>query len=474
MIPDDPNNTQPLPTEPTPPDFEPPVDFRQKYKHLDFEETITDSASAAVIPPDEPLDDDTDILERRAVLPDDPTLIDTAPPQEPAVTESIPPVSSALPRILAETPLGGQVRPLITPPTEPPTPTLPPITPPRLSDDAPAAAITPPLDDTQESVSTVPDPGLSIDQLREQIREAAAAKTELIPVVDESPAAPGDSVPPAAGPETPPELPAALAPPAAPVAPAEVRSTGPALTPAAAPISPRAEWDTDDDLSPELAAVLFGQRGAADSAPPAERPAAAETQRLPEVPAGPVKLTAVDDAHRLPLVAQDHTAAAPDAPLNGKVRYTRIEEPLKNDAGQRIQERWEYFKPDYPGLSGRLVREVRSEEKRFADGSWAWQYERSYTDGGRDRREVRTNTDHTYIERGDEVSVRDEAGKRQAFREQAALILAEPEREEKRGFLSGLFGRDDDQEDAPAPKTWRDATHQETKRARKQGGQAFR
>jgi hypothetical protein len=243
--------------------------------------------------------------------------------------------------------------------------------------------------------------------------------------------------------------------------------------------------DWGDDLSPELASVLFAPKSDAPAETPAriedisgERaPAAAEVapaEASPAAPpAGPVLLTSKDGAHSLPISAEGHAAPPPDAPLTAKARYMRVEEPLKNDKGQRIEETWSYFKGDYPALDGRLVRKASSVTMAYADGSWKWRYERRYDDRGRDRREVRANADETYFERADTVSVIDAEGKRSHHDEDAALIYAASAGDDKRGGLLGsLFGRDKD-DDGSGAKTWRDATAAEMKQARKEGGQAF-
>jgi hypothetical protein len=242
------------------------------------------------------------------------------------------------------------------------------------------------------------------------------------------------------------------------------------------------DW-ADEDISPELAAVLFGERKPEVETPPtpeAQAPAptpakAPAPETAAEPPAEPITLTDVDSARRLRLTAEGHNAAAPDAALQGKARYVRIEEPLNSDKGQRTTESWRYFKPDYPSLEGRLVKAVESAEMQYADGSWHWKYERRYSDGGRDRREVRANTDRSYVERHDEVSkLAAEAGKRVLYKEDAAMILAETEREERHGFLSGLLGRDDSATTTDSAQVWREATAPESRHARKNGGEALR
>ncbi len=238
------------------------------------------------------------------------------------------------------------------------------------------------------------------------------------------------------------------------------------------------EWD--DDLSPALAAVLFGSprrtsaaEVTAEAAPIAEETVAALAEKPRAEPVGPIRLTDEAAARTLPITAGEHTVSAPDTPLTGKVRYSRLEEPLKGDGGQRIVETWTYFKPDYLALEGQLVRSVRREEERFSDGSWRWRYERQYTDRGRDRREVSANADRTYFERVDELAQRDPlTGKRQQIKEEAGMIFAPPPREEKRGLFSSLLRRGDDEETGPA--AWREATPGDMRQARKEGGAAFK
>jgi hypothetical protein len=259
-----------------------------------------------------------------------------------------------------------------------------------------------------------------------------------------------------------------------------------------APPARREDWQ-DDDLSPELAAVLFGERKSkskdAAAAPAEAKPAAAiptseakpaakaiERKALaePEAPAEPIALTDISTARRLQLTAQAHSAAAPDTTLQAKMRYMRIEEPLSGDIGQRTTETWTYFKPDYPSLDGRLVQSIRSVEVTYADGSWAWFYERRYSDRGKDRRLVRASADRSYVERNDSVSKLDpQTSKRVAYHENAAMILAAPEREEKHGLFGGLLSRDDDDQYTQGKQIWREASASERRQAYKKGGIAF-
>jgi len=286
------------------------------------------------------------------------------------------------------------------------------------------------------------------------------------------------------------------------LAPAEIRSRAPEGVLSPEPLSEvetvkdARQWD--DDISPELAALLFGSQKAAAPAEtaaeataaqaaapeaaaapapqPGQPPAAAVLPAAPILaalaPATPIELTRVEDARSLHLYAGGHSAPSPDQPLVGKVRYSRVEEPLKNDRGQRVVERWQYYKPDYPGLGGRLVREVRSEEIAYSDGSWHWRYERRYVDRGRDKREVRAAKDRKYIERRDEVSVIEAAtDKRTTYKTAARLIFAPPAEEKRGGFFSALLGKEDDA--AVLSPVWREATTKEARAARKSGGNAF-
>ena len=343
------------------------------------------------------------------------------------------PNSAAPPRILSETPLGGvpRARMVVTPEPSPGGPVE----------------------------------GPKIDDTTKEIPPRALGKRPPRPPAEVTPAKPP---PPAA------ETPSA---PAAEPAPTKPDQPPSRVTHTESPFRPD-DW-ADEDLSPELASVLFGERKPAAETPSAPAAETAPAQPAPQVaaepPAEPIALTDVDSARRLRITAGGTSAAAPETALQGKVRYVRIEEPLNDDKGQRTAESWRYFKPDYPSLEGRLVKAVESAEIQYADGSWFWEYERRYSDGGRDRREVRANTDRSYVERHDEVSkLAAEAGKRVLHKEEAAMIRAEPEREEKRGFLSGLLGRDDDEEPKGNAKAWREATAPESRHARKNGGQALR
>ena len=284
-------------------------------------------------------------------------------------------------------------------------------------------------------------------------------------------------------------------------------------------VSKPEEWD--DDLSPELAAVLFGGSGASsgeegDDTPnetsgdllddairrepptparataPVPTPAAAVRPAAPSAatpaarpgapsaatpaPAEPVRLTDPATALSLPIAAGGMRAAAPDTRPEGKARYVRVEEPMRSDKGQRRSETWEYRGPELPQVKGRELRTVKIEEMSFADGSWRWRFERKYGDRGYDRRTVRANADRSYIERVDEINAPDElAGKRVKHRDEDFLILAAPVKtaHQGRGLLSRLLGRGSDHDEPRGEKSWRSATPDEVKHARRNGGDAF-
>jgi hypothetical protein len=400
---------------------------------------------------------ETPVAEEAA--PDTPDDEDTESPRENGtespmipVETSAAPNSAAPPRIVGETPIGGVARlPARARPDALPQSPAPPEPPP------PVAPVDP-------NASTTPG-SVTAEDLRAMIRQETGADAA------DKPAA--ESVTPEPPPERAPDLARRLR------DETERLSVDQPKTPPAAPGSVVRAEEWDEDLSPELASVLFTPP-AAEAAPatPQERVTspAAEAKAVPKpapaaAPDALVRLTDLIDAARLPLVAKGHRAPAPDAPLEGKVRYTRLEEP--HGDGQRIAETWTYLKPTFPALEGRLVREAHREEIRHADGSWEWRHERRYADKGSDRREARANPDRTYIERADEVSeVEADTGKRRTYQEEAAMILAVPEREEKRGLLSSLFGRDDEAE--AGARGWREATSAESRQARKQGGAALK
>jgi hypothetical protein len=414
-------------------------------------ENDDDEQRLASEPPDEESGSDAAEL----VQPPDETSEESAPDEdvEPDAAEPIPPVSempvtpapnsAAPPRIVSETPLGGTPRPHVVVNSEP-------------SPGAPVEKVE--VDDTTKEI---PPRHLGKREPRPPAAESVVRPTPVTPPPEAARAAATEAAAPVAKPA--PEQP-----------PSRVTHAEPSTRPD--------DW-ADEDISPELAAVLFGERRPAAETPsapetpaPAPAPAKASAPEIAaEPPAEAVALTDENSAHRLRLTAEAHSAAAPEVALQGKVRYVRIEEPLNNDKGQRVTESWRYFKPDYPSLEGRLVKAVESMEIQYADGSWYWKYERRYSDGGRDRREVRANTDRSYVERHDEVSkLAAQAGKRVLYKEAAAMILTDAEREEKRSFLSGLLGREDSDTADAAAKAWRDATTPESRHARKNGGEALR
>lgn len=324
-----------------------------------------------------------------------------------------------------------------------------------------------------------PQPDVTVPPEGESLSEPAEAEVESEPepaaeedVIAGAPAV-AEVEPEEAG-ETPPAEPepirsrSALAAPAPEAEPAE-------------PVEPARPDEWGDDISPELAAILFAGAASTAEAParedaaPAEEEAPAPEEKAaprPRPAAGPVNLIDVDDARRLPITAGGVASPAPDEQPEGRARYVRVEEPLGKEDGQRISETWSYLKPDYPSLEGRLVRRVHVEEYRYADGSWKWTFERQYADRGRDTREVRANRDRTYIERHDRIAKKDlSANKRVRAHEKGEMILAGPEHEEKRGFLSRLLGRGE--KTAGGPAEWRPATSSEARSARSDGGQAF-
>jgi hypothetical protein len=205
------------------------------------------------------------------------------------------------------------------------------------------------------------------------------------------------------------------------LAPAEVRSRAPGdrlasePLPDVEPVKDAKQWD--DDLSPELAAVLFaGAQAAAPSSAPAETAAPVDVsaassaptppRSMPAVviparagtapalpPATPVELTRIEDVRRVHLYAEGKSAPAPDAPLSGKVRYVRVEEP--ENKGQRVGKRWEYFTTI--GLAGQLVREVYSGNRTATDRGTGATNGATWT-----RRDIRecANEERTYIRAG--------------------------------------------------------------------------
>ncbi|HEX3051828.1 MAG TPA: hypothetical protein VHP83_14310 [Aggregatilineaceae bacterium] len=390
---------------------------------------------------------------------------DTAPVQDETMIDFTPP------RIVAETPLGGVARPSFVPPPapveRPPDPLI-----------MAPAAIEPP---TADQIPTWEEPPTLAEEKNAMSLAESEAPTQL-----EMPA-----VPSAAEPLTPQTQRVTSSSPT-PVPPPPPKALG---TPQPEMLNRETLKDWGEDLSPELAAILLKPSGAAPTpsagraappppaasvAPPAPRmtgaaplaaPGQAQTGPIPTPaalpPAEPIFLTEVGQTQRLPITAEGVNSPAPDVPLVGQGRHVRVEEPITQ--AQRNTDTWEYLKTSYPPLEGRLVKSVRIVETNYSDGSWAWSYERRYTDGGFDVRKVRASIDRMYIERHDELKKRDPlTGKMVKHVEGAAMIYAPPMQEEKRG----LFGR---RHDAPpsGPQAWRAATKNEIKQLRKVGGLAW-
>jgi len=370
------------------------------------------------------------------------------------------------PRIVSETPLGGVARPSFMPlpaaPVErPPDPMVP-------------AVIEPP---TADKLPVWEEPAPRVEEKSEMSLTESEAPTQF-----EMPAVPSGIEPPL--PDEPHRITSSSPTPVSPPPPAPDMSSRETLK------------DWGDDISPELASILFkagpsGGRAAppppAGSAVPAG-PAAPPAPSMPGAaplaapgqsqigpiptpvalpPAEPIFLTDVAQTQRLPITAEGINSPAPDVPLVGQGRHVRVEEPINQ--AQRNTDTWAYLKTTYPPLEGRLVKSARIVETNYTDGSWAWSYERRYTDGGFDVRKVRASVDRMYIERRDELKKRDPlTGKMVKHVEDAAMIYAPPVQEEKRG----LFGR---RHEAPpsGPKAWRPATKHEIKQMRKVGGLAW-
>lgn len=373
--------------------------------------------------------------EPQAVAPEDESIAAEGEPHDAEAPSRAP---AAPPRIMAEQPVGEETPAAFSPQPEPFAP--------------------PASESMSEEGEEEPAPAAEAE---------IAAKPEPIEAADEAAEAA-----PVAGAEEPGEET-----PAEPE-PIRSRSTLPAPAPAAEPADRVRAEDWGDEISPELAAILFAGAAAAaeaptrEEAPPAEEEALPPEAAAPALEAEPATLIDVSDARSLPITAQGVAAPPPNAQPAGKTRYVRIEEPLGKHDGQRISETWNYLKPDYPSLEGRLIRRVHIEEYRYADGSWKWTFERQYTDRGRDTREVRANRDRTYIERRDRIAKKDPStNQRVRVHEKVEMILAGPAQEERRGLLSRLFGRGEKTDNGPAE--WRPATSSEGRAARSDGGQAF-
>jgi hypothetical protein len=372
------------------------------------------------------------------------------PPAEPgdetpivvSSSNGVGPASAAPPRIVAETPIGGKPR------FQPHLPVISPA--------GPEAAPAP------EPVAEPPEPEAAPTPVEPADMEAGVVaepeETKIEPVIEKAGLPPTAESPMRA--EVQPPRPAPAQRPAAPPADA-----GPAATPE--------EWD--EDISPELASILFGAKKARPepAAPTVEKPSAEPA--APPAPA--IHVTRIEQARTLPITALGISSPAPEPRPEGRaiherVERLRVEEPSPPEAhgGKSITETWNY--QDHPTLSGRQVKKIRVDEFAYADGSWRWTYERQYADRGKDRREVRTNTDHSYIERTDEIIRPDPiSGKRVRYKEGEAMVLAGPEREKKHSLLSGLFGHE--AEDEANARVWRPALPAEIRRLRRHGGDAF-
>jgi hypothetical protein len=379
-------------------------------------------------PADEPEAEDSNEQENQSENGESAVAGENAPPADSS------PISAVPPRIVAETPIGGKVRPAPAPRRE--------------EIHAPTPQVEPPAADVEPQSELAEAPAVQVES--PEVEAPAAESTPAEPVQEVVPPSPEPSRPPR------------------PAVSPRVVSTS--------EVDAAKADDWDDDISPELAALLFQPQKrapreeneeaavspAAESAPAAAESAPAAAESAPS--AEPIHLTQIEEARTLPITAKGISAPSPRVQPEGKARYERIEEPLED--GQRTREQWDYRGPDYPVLSGRAVRRVVIKEVAYTDGSWHWTFERSYTDGGREMREVRANMDRTYIERIDVIKT-----KEAVHGEKEAMILTGPPREEKRGFLSSLLGRRGDQDDGP--KAWHAASTPEAKHARKEGGRVF-
>lgn len=433
------------------------------------------------------------------------------PPGELALEpdEEMIPESDRPPRIVQETPVGGRLPLEPAPPAdageplrdmpapeaidaaqpEPETPLAPehelaPSPPPdEATPPEPEAAPGPPAE--VKPVPAAPDEQMTAPGPESAIAEAAAETgTETIaPAEPEAGAAVEEGEAEAEAPvETAPE---AEAPALAEAAPEAESAPSPAPTapePSTVRVTRPEDWD--EELSPELAAILFGAAARAEPAEvaaPAEAAPSVAPEAVPEAApapaveaAAPAPITSREDARTRPIAAGQFTAPAPDASVEGTVRYIRVEEPLGGDSGRRIRESWEFFGPDYPALEGRLVKRIQSEEIAYADGSWKFTFRRDYSEG-RDERTVRIARDGEFIERTDRVRRKNAlTGKTVRAETREALAFAPPKHEEKRGFLGRLFGRGGDSVRPEGPKQWRPATDAEQREAYRRGGEAFR
>jgi hypothetical protein len=408
------------------------------------------------------------------------------------------------PKIVAETPVGGQARPVIGPPQpdapgESPTPGD--VEPPAIKSETETLS----EDEAESSEDAQPDDALSPEDAAPESDLPAVEGIEVAKVVETVESEPESDSAPAAV-EEPPAPAERRDPPTLPSRPTEPKPM-PAVK---EKIKKKEDWD--DDLSPELAAILFGGGDDKDDEEKAEPPADEAIRREPPAPTAtrsaaltasptparatppvtapsteprpaaqptaapdPVHLTDLAAARTEPISAEGVRAAAPESRPESKARYVRIEEPLNNDQGQRVSETWDYRGPELPKLNGRELRTVKIEEITYADGSWKWRFERKYTDRGYDRRLVRANADCSYIERRDEINAPDDlAGKRVKRREEDPMLLASPAKTRpQRSFFSRLLGRGAQHDEPAGERSWRTATPDEIKHARRSGGSAF-
>ena len=429
-----------------------------------------------------------------------------------APDETALPESDRAPGVLREIPVGGKL-PLDAPEpaldAAPDTPTAAPVRDMPAPEDlattqpepetppAPEQEPLPPSAEAEEAVSPAEEAmdAAAIDEMVSEGAPVEAPAETPIETPVEAPTEPPAETPGVASAETPAETPEAEedATPAAGITrpvetsvPAEYEAA-PTPAPSTASIARAEDWD--DEISPELAAILFGgASAAATQEPEAPAPAAATAEEAPAPAAAPaaapapavkprldepIMVTTADEARSQPIRAGQLSAPPPGAPVKGTYRYMRVEEPMRGEQGRRIEERWEYFGPDYPALEGLLVKRVEIEEFSYADGSWKLTFRRDYSQG-RDERTVRISGDGEYAERTDRIRRPDAmSGKTIREREHVCLRYAAPVQEEKRGFLAGLFKRGNGPK-AEGAKRWREATDSERRDARQNGGRAFK
>lgn len=409
-------------------------------------------------PADEPLTD--------ADIPASPLALE---PDEMAIPES-----ERAPGVVRETPVGGKL--------------------PRDESEAPAESAVRDMPPPQELAAAQPEPETPVAPEEELVPPPAAEESATIAPAGEVRGeetlaeTSAEEAPPPEEPLAATALeetaPAEEAPASEMTRPPEPATPEPAPSPAAESIARPEDWG--EELSPELAAILFGEASAAptaEQAAPTEAPApvveeapapSAEAPiEAPARPREPMMVTTPAEARSVPINAGQFSAPPPDAPITDKMRYIRVEEPLRGGKGRRISEKWEFFGPNYPALEGRLVKRIESEERAYTDGSWKLTFHRDYSEG-HDERIVRIASDGEYAERTDRIHRRDaSSGKMLREREHVSLRYAPALREEKRGLLNGLFGRDNGPQ-GEGPKRWRPATDGEQRDARQRGGEALK